>query len=71
MNNIKYKKMVEELTPKENRLVNMLVAFIVGGLVGVLGTIIFVNLNKIYDEETSISFMLLILIILSSFFSFF
>ena len=69
MNNIKYKKMVEELTPKENRLVNMLVAFIVGGLVGVLGTIIFVNLNKIYDEETSISFMLLILIILSSFFT--
>ena len=62
MNNIKYKKMVEELTPKENRLVNMIVAFIVGGLIGVLGTIIFVNLNKIYDEETSISFMLLIII---------
>lgn len=61
--------MVEELTPKENRLMNMLIAFLVGGLIGVIGTIIFLNLNKIYDEETSISFMLLILIIISAFFT--
>lgn len=67
MNTVKYKKMVEELTPKENRLTNMLVAFIVGGLMGVIGTILFVNLNKYYNEEMAISFMLLILIILSAF----
>ncbi len=69
MNTIKYKKMVEELTPKENRLYNMLIAFIVGGLIGAGGTIIFVNLNKYYDQETAISFMLLILIMISSLFT--
>ena len=67
MNTVKYKKMVEELTPKENRLTNMIVAFIVGGLMGVIGTILFVNLNKYYNEEMAISFMLLILIIISAF----
>ncbi len=66
MNNIKYKKMVEEMTPKENRLGNMIIAFIVGGLLGIIGVILFENLNKIYNEELSISFMLLILIITSA-----
>lgn len=67
MNNIKYKKMVEETLPKENRLMNMLIAFLAGGTVGLIGTVLFVNLNKIYNSELSISFMLLIIIIITAF----
>ncbi len=62
MNNRKYQKMVNELTPKENRLSNMLISFITGGIIGLIGTIIYVNLNKIYEPELAISFMLLIII---------
>lgn len=62
MNNIKYKKIVDELTPKENRLMNMAISFVVGGLIGLIGTVLFVNLNKIYDETSTISLILLIFI---------
>lgn len=67
MNNIKYKKLVEETLPKENRLLNMLIAFISGGTIGLVGTLLFVNLNKMYNSELSISFMLLILITVTAF----
>lgn len=67
MNTRKYKAMVDEMTPKENRLSNMLIAFFSGGIVGLIGTFIFINLNKIYNEELSIAFMLLILIIITAF----
>jgi len=63
MNNIKYKKIVEELTPKENRLMNMFIAFLVGGFIGLIGTLLFTQLNKVYNDELSIAFMLLIMII--------
>ena len=67
MNNIKYKKLVDETTPKENRLLNMLVSFITGGFMGLIGTLLYVNLNKIYNSELSIAFMLLIIIITTAF----
>ncbi len=41
-----YKKIVTKLTPKENRIKNSLVAFLVGGLVGVLAeitTLVFIH----------------------------
>lgn len=66
MNNIKYKKIVEETLPKENRLLNMLIAFLSGGTIGLIGTVLFVNLNKTYNSELSIAFMLLILIIVTA-----
>lgn len=66
MNNRKYKKLVNEVTPKENTLSNLLTSFIIGGTIGIIGTILFVNLNRIYDSELSISFMLLILIIVTA-----
>lgn len=66
MNNIKYQKMVDKMTPKENRMKNMFIAFFIGGLMGLIGTVLFVNLNKIYNEELSISFMLLIIIIVTA-----
>ncbi len=37
MDKNKYKMLVNKYTPKENRLYNGLIAFIVGGLMGVLG----------------------------------
>ena len=67
MNNIKYKKLVDETTPKENRLLNMLVSFITGGFMGLIGTLLYVNLNRIYNSELSIAFMLLIIIITTAF----
>lgn len=62
MNNKKYKHLVEELTPKENRLYNMFISFISGGIIGLIGTFLYIQLNNIYNKELSISFMLLILI---------
>lgn len=67
MNNIKYKKLVDETLPKENRLLNMLISFLSGGTIGLIGTILFINLNKIYNDELSIAFMILILIIVTAF----
>ncbi|HIS18383.1 MAG TPA: SpoVA/SpoVAEb family sporulation membrane protein [Candidatus Coprovivens excrementavium] len=67
MNNTKYKKMVDNLTPKENRLLNMITSFITGGTIGVVGTLLYVNLDKIYNEELSISFVLLIIIAIIAF----
>lgn len=66
MNNIKYKKLVDETIPKENRLLNMLIAFLTGGTIGLIGTVLYVNLNKVYSSELAISFMLLILIIVTA-----
>lgn len=66
MNNIKYKKLVDETIPKENRLLNMLIAFLTGGAIGLIGTVLYVNLNKVYSSELAISFMLLILIIVTA-----
>ena len=66
MNSRKYQQMVEEITPKENRLMNMLLSFLVGGFLGIIGTVLYLNLRKYYEEELAISFMLLIMIIVTS-----
>lgn len=62
MNSRKYQKLVEESTPKENKLTNMLISFFSGGIIGLIGTFLYLRLNTMYNEELSISFMLLILI---------
>lgn len=36
----KYKQLVDKYTPKENRLYNAIIAFITGGLMGILGQLI-------------------------------
>lgn len=64
MNRTKYQQIVENKTPKENRLSNMLISFFSGGTIGLLGTFLYTNLNNTYNEELSISFMLLIMIII-------
>lgn len=67
MNTRKYQTMVDNLTPKENKLTNMLIAFFSGGLIGLIGTFLYLRLNNTYNEELSVSFTLLILIIIISF----
>lgn len=67
MNRRKYQELVEESTPKENKLTNMLIAFFSGGVIGLIGTFLYLRLNNMYNEELSISFMLLIFIIIAAF----
>ena len=63
MNTRKYQKMVDNLTPKENKLTNMFISFFSGGIIGLIGTFLYLRLNNTYNEELSISFMLLILLL--------
>lgn len=62
MNSRKYQQLVEESTPKENKLTNMLIAFFSGGIIGLIGTFLYIRLNDMYNQELSIAFMLLIMI---------
>ena len=62
MNSRKYKQLVDTYTPKENRLSNMIISFFRGGIIGLLGTFLFLRLNNMYNEELSIAFTLLIMI---------
>lgn len=66
MEHKKYQQIVEQTTPKPNKLLNMFIAFFIGGLAGVLGTLLYNWLLNYYDSELSISFMILIMIIASS-----
>lgn len=67
MNSRKYKQLVDTYTPKENRLYNMFISFFSGGVIGLIGTFLFIRLNNIYNEELSVAFTLLILIATISF----
>jgi stage V sporulation protein AC len=67
MNTRKYKTMVDNITPKENKLTNMIISFFSGGIIGLIGTFLYLRLNDIYNKELSISFMLLILIVTTAF----
>lgn len=51
MNKDEYKKLVDELTPKENKLRNALVAFVVGGLIGFVGQVIVTILTTTFEME--------------------
>jgi len=67
----KYKDMVDKHTPKENRLNNGIIAFLVGGMMGVLGEFLlrlYSYLLGISTAETSI-FMIMTLIFLGCLFT--
>ncbi len=71
MDKDKYKNLVAKYTPKENRLYNALIAFIVGGLVGVFGNFLlelYSFLLNIPTKEASV-FMIITLIFLSCIFT--
>lgn len=67
----KYKSLVDKYTPKENRLYNSLIAFIVGGLIGVLGQLLidlYSYILSIPTKQASV-FMIITLIFISCLFT--
>lgn len=71
MDKAKYKSIVDKYTPKENRLYNSLIAFIVGGLIGVLGQFLlslYSSLLSIPNKQASV-LMIVTLIFLSCLFT--
>lgn len=67
MNKEEYKRLVKKYTPKEDRLKNMLLAFLSGGVIGVIGVIIyqiFVGFNV--GESNASSYMIVCVILLAS-----
>lgn len=62
-----YKELVKKYTPSEDMLKNMLTAFLSGGIIGVIGTVIyelFMYFN--FDQTNSSAYMIVILILLAS-----
>ena len=64
MEKIKYQELINKHLPKENKLKNSLMAFLVGGLIGLFGQIlvtIYLNIPNIsYNEATSLMMVTLI-----------
>ena len=51
MNQDEYKKLVDEITPKENKLKNAIVAFFIGGLIGFVGQVVVTILMTSFEME--------------------
>ena len=71
MNKQKYQKLTEKHSPKENKVKNMITAFIVGGLVGVLGQFLvdlYMNVSSISKAEAT-NLMMVTLIFISCLFT--
>lgn len=65
----KYKTLVDKHTPKENRLYNAFIAFIIGGLIGVLGQFLldfYASYFSISTKDASV-FMIITLVFLGCF----
>lgn len=67
MNKERYKKLTDKIVPKEDKIKNAIVAFIVGGLVGLLGQVIVVVLENFgIPSKDAASIMIVILIFIAS-----
>lgn len=67
----KYKKLTKKFSPKENKMKNMIIAFIVGGLIGLLGQIlitVYSSFDNISTNDAS-SLMMVTIIFLSCLFT--
>jgi len=67
----KYKELTKKFIPKENKVRNMIVAFFVGGIVGLIGQLLitfFSGFNNISSSEAS-SLMMVTIIFLSCLFT--
>ena len=66
MNKERYKEITSKIVPKEDKVKNGIIAFLVGGLIGFLGEIIVVvlenNFNVEHKDATSIMIVILIFI---------
>lgn len=67
MNKKEYKKLIQKYTPREDVLKNAFIAFVSGGVIGLISTIIYVIfLHFEFDVTSATSYTLIILILLSS-----
>lgn len=68
MNIKEYQKLVKDLSPRENRLKNMAVAFFVGGLIGFLGEFYLYLLTESFgmSRADAFSWLCLTLILLGT-----
>ena len=64
MNKEEYKKMVEKHTPKEPRLRNIGVAFLVGGFIGFIGEFLIFMLTESFGMSQSVAGVYTCLIII-------
>ena len=53
----RYKKLVKENTPKENKLLNYSISFLIGGLMGVLGQLLSSLYMLIFDISANASYL--------------
>jgi len=60
MDNNKYKTLVDRHTPKENRLYNALIAFVIGGIMGLIGQGLVDIYSYFLDISTSDASVLMI-----------
>ena len=69
MNKEEYKKLVNEITPKEDKLKNAVISFLVGGLFGFIGEVFVMILTDCYSFELKEAYMVLCMtiILISSF----
>ena len=66
MNKEEYKKIVKKYTKEEEKLKNMLLAFIGGGIIGVIGVILYQIFSSLNIESNLISSYVIVSIILIS-----
>ena len=66
MNKERYKEITDKIIPKEDKLKNGIVAFLVGGFIGLIGQIIvFIlenNFNVVHKDATSIMIVIIIFV---------
>lgn len=65
MNIDEYKKIVKKYTPSPNKLKNAYLSFISGGLIGLIGTIIY-NILTYYNVNNANAWVIIVLIISAS-----
>ena len=68
MNNESYKELTDKIVPKEDKAKNGVTAFLVGGLIGLIGQIIVYVLENNFDvaHKDATSIMIVILIFIAS-----
>ncbi len=71
MNKERYKELTDKIVAKEDKNKNAIVSFLVGGLIGLIGEIIVVILEKKFNvaHKDATSIMIVILIFLASLFT--
>lgn len=71
MDKERYKKITSKIVPKENKVKNGIIAFLVGGFIGFLGQVIVTVLEKKFNvaHKDATTVMIVILIFLASLFT--